>query len=568
MFTFARSLAFIIAIQLNLYVCLKIYAGHYSMILPLLWLSSLFLLLLAANSINIFKLINRSAPIHTLRLNPSLIITSLVLLLPIMVTLANIGPKRIHGDGMITAYFSAHYDLLNNNFFAEVPSTRHEWVSQFPTPFFVLQKIFLLAFGESLLTVKLSVIPYVLITALSLYLTVRELFREQMAWLAVFLAAFLPLRVYLDTLAVHFISSTAVFMIFFYLLVLNWRAVSIFRSALLGILTGLCYLFYLSSYIALPLLLITAHLHLLKQRNSRIWLYYAFSILAFLLTLGPFLTYAFKFNNYFPQRFSQVELTTGEWSTATSRIQQGETRFTILAESLSLTVRSFYQAGIGGTGGYDFGHLALLEPLSLTLFLAGLMSGLYMVIKQRQLEILLIFLVIALSFGAMLLSMMPPGFHRFSLALPFLAIIMALPFGLILRLEKASASARYILVAVLLVAYVFQSNSYLQKATHNERYNQDLRLADFIRQNLPTDKIYIAAFPQFALEKIWYFIDLSKTASIITDYHTNLLREFNPSEKYVYVILFPGSLNEKFKQADPRGRLIEFSKDYSLFVRL
>jgi hypothetical protein len=53
---------------------------------------------------------------------------------------------------------------------------------------------------------------------------------------------------------------------------------------------------------------------------------------------------------------------------------------------------------------------------------------------------------------------------------------------------------------------------------------------------------------------------------IETDYHENLLKAFDRSEKYVYLILFPAEFDEKFQQADANGRLFHFSKRWSVFA--
>ena len=46
----------------------------------------------------------------------------------------------------------------------------------------------------------------------------------------------------------------------------------------------------------------------------------------------------------------------------------------------------------------------------------------------------------------------------------------------------------------------------------------------------------------------------------------NLLRNFNPKEKYVYVMTL-GDVNRKlFEKADPKGRYFRFSVGYSIFA--
>jgi len=96
--------------------------------------------------------------------------------------------NRAHGDDLLTAYFSATYDL-GSNFFAPVPADWTQWVTQFPCPFF-FQKIFFLVFGESLMSIKFSVLPYVLVVSTFLFFVVRELLDERAAIVALVLHSF------------------------------------------------------------------------------------------------------------------------------------------------------------------------------------------------------------------------------------------------------------------------------------------------------------------------------------------------------------------------------------------
>lgn len=94
---------------------------------------------------------------------------------------------------------------------------------------------------------------------------------------------------------------------------------------------------------------------------------------------------------------------------------------------------------------------------------------------------------------------------------------------------------------------------------------EHVRVIDYIKSNFPEKQVYIAAFPSFALEKVYYFWEPGK--KIITDFHDNLLNNFVRNEKYVYIILFPKQFNVKFEQADPNGKIISnVSTVYSLFV--
>lgn len=352
----------------NIFVNLKILRNDYSHLCLFLWLLSLVCLVLSAVSEK-----TKFKP-KRLQFSPRKIFIMLIIFLPSIARIANYNLTRIHGDDILTAYFSAHYDF-KQNFFSAVPSDKGQWVSQFPTPFFVLQKIFFLVFGESLLSIKLSIIPYVFVVSLFLFLIVKKVLDEKTAIVSLVLYSFFPISLYLETLGLHFISSTAIFMVFFYFLILALKNNTTLSSTLAGLLTGFCYLTYSSSYLALPVLIIFFMIQSLQERKVAVIKNLLLAIIAFGLTLGPFLIYAHKFDNYFIQRINQVSLLTGQWSGAREKVEKGESIITIIKKNLSLSIRSFYTHGIGGHGGYNFGRLAFFEKTSLGLFIIGSSIG-------------------------------------------------------------------------------------------------------------------------------------------------------------------------------------------------
>jgi hypothetical protein len=104
------------------------------------------------------------------------------------------------------------------------------------------------------------------------------------------------------------------------------------------------------------------------------------------------------------------------------------------------------------------------------------------------------------------------------------------------------------------------------EATRSESYYEGLRLARLINRDFPDRDVYVAAFPSFGFERCYYFAPGKNARRIVTDYHKAFLENFNPDEKYLYVITIPKDFDEKFARLDPRGRIIRFSPNYSLFV--
>jgi hypothetical protein len=53
---------------------------------------------------------------------------------------------------------------------------------------------------------------------------------------------------------------------------------------------------------------------------------------------------------------------------------------------------------------------------------------------------------------------------------------------------------------------------------------------------------------------------------VTSDYHSTLLASFDPHRKYVYVNTLPAAFDAQFARRDPRGLIIHFSAQLSLFV--
>lgn len=398
-----------------------------------------------------------------------------------------------------------------------------------------------------------------------LFLIVRAILNIKTAVIAVILYAFLAVSLYHETTGLHFISSTAFFMTFFYFTILQWKDNNLFYSVMTGLFCGFCYLSYITSYIALPLMAIIYFMQFINLRKLVVIRNFVFALIAFLIVLSPYLTYAFKFNNYFVSRTSQVSLLSGSWSGAKDKIASGESNtFKEIKESVTNSCMSFYQDGIGGCGGYTFGNLAFFEKNSLYLFIAGALIGLFLILFN--IKILFIYLILIFCFAEMAFSTPPPAYHRFSLSFPFISIILSIPFYILLSLDKTNKLIRYTVCVIFIFIYMYYNQQYFLKSIKGEDYHESVMISDYINNNLPGRHIYVAAYPGFGFDKVYYFSQGKNAKSIITGYHDGFLNTFNPNEKYVYAIIFPEAFNEKFQQLDPNGKIINISKGYSLFA--
>lgn len=487
-----------------------------------------------------------------------------ILLLPLIIRITNSNPVRVHYDEFITGYFSAHYDFQKTNFFSPIPPNRGGWVSQFPAPFFALQKLFFLVFGENLSAIRISILPYVLIVTAMLFLITRHVLNTNSAIIAVILYSYFAPSLYLETLGLHFISSTAVFLIFFYFLIINIQRNDLRSAILLGFSGGLSYLFYSSSYIAFPLMVLVFLIRLGAHRKWLILKNFALATASFGMVALPFLHYMYRADNfYLSQRIDQVNLISGEWSAAKDELAKSRNVYDIIRENFILSIQSLYKNGIGGHGGYNFGRLALLEETSLFLIAAGAFLSLFWL--RKKMALVLVWLVILISFlTGMVLTIPPPAYHRFSAAFPFLIVIMSVFLNRLLDWKFLPKKMAVFIVLTIIIIYALNNYNYFRRQAASDT-DQSLKLGNYIVENFPSRKIYIAAFPSYHLKKVFYFFPQPNMKEAVADYHQELLAKLNPNESYLYIILFPQDWEKKFQEADKNGVLIRFSNDWSLF---
>lgn len=533
----------VISFLITLFISVFIGAGRYHFFLILLWVISIIFLLpeeiinlLIQRKILIDKLINYCR-------NNILILV--VILIPEIVRILSFNPNRIHQDDLIAAYISIKTNFLKDNFFGGIPVNKADWAGQFPSLFFALQKTFFSFFGESIFMIKLSTIPYVFLISLFLYLTVKKIFNKVTAVISLIILAFFPMGLYLETMGFHFVASTAIFMIFFYLCLINFQSNNHKNTLpkLTGIVCGFNYLFYMTSFIALPFLFLVYVVELFIKKRSFVLNKLAFSLFSFLIVLAPFLVFAVTKENYFLSRINQVFL---------------------VNRNVIDSFKSFYIHGIGGHGGYTLGHLAFFEGMTFFWFLGSLLVVSILIFSKIELSFVLLALI--LSLPAMLFSIPPPTYHRLSLTFPFIAIILSTPLYVFISKMRQNYSFKKFTIVIIMIVYVFNNYRYFQKAVAGEGYFEPYSIANYINKNYPKRKIYVASYPGFAFEKIYYFSKDKSAISITTDYHENIIKNFTPQEKYLYIVIFPSEFKERFISLDQKGKIIYLSKDYLLLA--
>jgi hypothetical protein len=488
----------------------------------------------------------------------------LVAILPVLVRVVQFDSTRMHQDEFITGYFSATHDFRDSSFFAFMPA-KNDWQGQYPKVFFFLQRIFFTVFGASFQTIRLSVQPYVALVSVMLFLIVREILDQPSAFIAVAFYAFLAVSLYLETLGLIFVSATAILMVFSFF-ALRWsRTGSRVDAAMTGLSGGFCYLVHYTSYIAFPVLFAFVLLQFLRTRQRSVFRKFGVVLAGVLVVLAPFAAWSLRFGGYVFNRANQVSLLTGEWSPFRAEIASGTSRLSIIKGNLVLCLRSFFQDNIGGNGGYDFGHLAFFDPISMTLFIAGILVGLGWLSSKPQL--LFVFLMLGAAFvGGMVLTIPPPAYHRWNIAFPFVAIVMTLPLSLLLRCRWPDRVVRSVVAGGFVFLVASCNERRFVEATLRDSPAAELRLSELINQRYPKRPLYIAAFRSFAFQKIFYFQDRSMGREVKSAKALKFLKRFRRDEKYVYVMILPDEFRERFEKADPTGRFFRFSSFYAVFA--
>ncbi len=490
------------------------------------------------------------------------------ILLPVALRVWQMFQPRYHLDEYISAHISANYQLLTDNFFGPFPQDKAQWVCQFPSPYFFLQKIFFLVFGANLLTVKLSVIPYLVLISWLLFLCLKIVFDQQTARISLIFYSFLAIAWYLESWGLHFMASTGCYLICFYLMARQIKKPSLAQQPKYAIWLGLgsagCYFFYASSYLALPMAI--AFYLLLSVIKRKILLKpLLIMLLSFALTVSPFVTQMVKNQDYYLLgRFNQVKLVKGSWSGEKRPFFQA---FSTIKTNFSQASQALLKDNVGGGGGYSFAHLALFDPFTLSLLMLGWLS-LSWVLKNKWLALFIQAHLLLLFLTAMVLTIPPPAYHRFSLAFPFIVISLA---SLIYSLKQVikQQTLRLIVLTSLTLVFCWQNYHRFQQAIAPELANQKLvKLAKLVKHLAGPNsgkKIYVAAFPGYAFEKFYYFAASGQPGKIKTDYHKTFLNQFPSQENYLFILAMPKTFLPQFQAQDPQAKVIRHSNDHFLF---
>jgi hypothetical protein len=498
------------------------------------------------------------------RLSRDAVLGLALALLPVAVRILSTQHGRVHGDELITAYHSATDDLSPARFFEGVPQSA-DWVCQFPSPWFVLQRGWFALFGSGLDEVRHSQVPWVYVTSVCFFFVVRRLAGRSTAVVALVLYSFLAISVYIETTGLHFMAGTAIFTAFFLAALRLLEDGSAWNAAVAGVATGFCYLFYPSAYIALPVFGAFWLVHFRRTRRADFARWVLLTGAGALLVVGPFLVYALTVRNYFTQRSAQI-LFLNHHTIEYDAMPLVRRVPAMLAESLDHAVRSLGRDRLGGAAGYWFGDKALFDRVTLVVFVAGLLVAFWKARRNAGLALALVALGIAFLTGVVM-TVPPVGYHRLSVVYPVVALVLALPFRLFDGLDAFPPVFRKGLQAVAVAAVASANYTYFSRIAMTESEPTDLFLGEWLNTRYADRVLYVAAFPGYAYRKLAYFAPTRRKGPTISDYHTELLQRFNTEEKYLYLVTLGGEFRARFSKMDPRGRYVLLPwEDWAIYL--
>ncbi len=520
------------------------------------WILSMVLLYFAFPFSPSNKEINR---IHLSR-NTFLIAFSIILFATFIRIILMLNINSFHIDEYLSAHFAYSLgDITKLDWFGIYPSYG-DWIWKFPVLYFFFQKLFFNLFGLSTLTMRFSITPYIVLIFVFLFLLAKRLYNEKTAIGAILILAVFSPDLYLSRWSLLFISSTALFLATTYFFILSKEVGRKIHFAVFGFLLGTCYMTYYSSYIAAPLfivyllvMIITKKIPMSNLRNYIV----AFGI--FLYTISPFITYALKVDNFFTQRTQQVALINGLWSPYQNIVISVKSVSEILKKQTDVSIQSLYKDKIGGQGGYWFGKLALFDK---TTFLFLVLSMLYLLFqifrnKKAPQNIFLILTIICAFVTGIIFTIPPPAFHRFSIAFPFISLLIAVTITdlyMILKTKRVKAALMFFIlfIAVVMIGNIIHFREILKTDGPDDPDFPKIQ-NDLNKEN--ARMVYVASPHRYSLG-IVLFIRSEKIINSVNFPLDQIIAEIPHDRTSYLVIVYPDEASmEKVKEVFPHAEI-------------
>jgi hypothetical protein len=472
-------------------------------------------------------------------------------------------PYHYVQDEFITGYTSYTLGPIPEvHWFAGYPEPG-AWIAQFPILYYALQVPFIAVLGLSLETVRISTWPYHLLTVALVYLIGREMLPGRV-WAAVagLLYIFLAPNLYMAGYGMHNISSAFFFVAALYCAIRMVSGDNRWWLVACGLFATMAYLTYTSSYLTIPLLVLFIVLAALARRT---WVpIRQFGMVLFIVAVGllPFVVHALTQANYFIQRGDQVnaiERLFGEDSSNEIDASPAEQ----FIEHVQTNLRALYYPGIGGVTDYWFGKQALFDPLTLGLIIAGLVTGLFYGWRERQvIAPVAVATVLATFVFGMFLTLPAGGFHRTTLAFPFLALLIALVLLLLwqftarlVRKPHLRHAAPSTLIALFILINLHSLHTMVREDESISTLTDSVPIVEFIETELALGKqVLISAFHNYHLEREIvvrtgdvYPVDLVSFDEALQQAEHDVVILFRPNDEQI------SRLNDMY----PSGRIID-----------
>jgi hypothetical protein len=417
-------------------------------------------------------------------------------------------PYHYVQDEFITGYTTYTLGPLSEiHWFAGYPEPG-AWIAGFPILYYALQAPFIELVGLSLETIRISTWPYHLLTAGMVYLLGREVFADRV-WAVSGAVAYIALapNLYMAGYGMHNISSTFFFLAALYCAVLMVKRDNRTWAIACGLFATMGYLTYVSSYLTVPLILLFVLITAIARRSRRPFELFAIVLVVVVVGLVPFVTYALTHDNYFTQRGDHVNAIAEFYGGDGGETGEATEQF---FDHLATNFRSLYTPGIGGVTDYWFGKQALFDWLTLLLLAAGLGLAAYRGFARGEpLLLAIVATVLATFLFGMFLTLPAGGFHRATLAFPFVALLIVLSIhalaSLVPKIFKPPAFRVAIpaaILAVFLVINVLSVRTMVREDEEISSLTDSVPITEFIEENVqPGTPVLISAFPNYHLER-------------------------------------------------------------------
>jgi hypothetical protein len=342
---------------------------------------------------------------------------------------------RLHLIGSLP--YGIWFDEAQNGIVArrilEDPSYRPIFVAdktQLPALFFYVFALALKLFGDGILALRLVATAAGILTLLVSYLLARELFDQRIAVLATFFLAVMRWHVNFSRFAMHGIFAPLFTAATLYFLVRGLKGKGATNFVVAGVLMGVGLQGYYS-FLLVPVIVACLLLHHAMFARVLPWRKLAAGVVAFGITAAavyaPLGVWALQHPEEFSQRTQAVTITKGHPPGEVARLAWSNTGKHLLM---------FSSAG-DRNGRHNLPGAPMLDSITGCLFALGVGLALWRW-REPGHFLLLVWMAIILQAGIWSVDFEAPQAHRTFGLTPAVAVLAALPLGLLWRLARSS----------------------------------------------------------------------------------------------------------------------------------